>query len=176
MPVADELTLDDFHDNEFAHIDTYTANVKQRGPMLTPTLLATKFLARPYRHDLHKVRAIFIWILQNISIDNNYHHAALFEQQQRHHDQQNELNSVITTATTHTFNSNIVTTINNTSETVLSKRICSSPLGMANLFCEMANAIHLEAQVIYGYLRGPKDTMPADGIPNENHVWCSGLL
>ncbi|KAI7852554.1 hypothetical protein BDC45DRAFT_545830 [Circinella umbellata] len=37
----------------------------------------------------------------------------------------------------------------------------------------MANAINLEAQVIYGYLRGHKDTMAADGLPNENHVWCS---
>ncbi|KAI9268320.1 hypothetical protein BDA99DRAFT_546509 [Phascolomyces articulosus] len=37
----------------------------------------------------------------------------------------------------------------------------------------MANAIDLEAQVIYGYLRGHNDIMAADGMPAENHAWCS---
>ncbi|KAI9484618.1 hypothetical protein BDB00DRAFT_885212 [Zychaea mexicana] len=37
----------------------------------------------------------------------------------------------------------------------------------------MAKAIDLEAQVVYGYLRRHKDTMAADGMPTENHAWCS---
>lgn len=33
---------------------------------MTPILLSQKFLVRPYRNDLYKLRALFIWIIQNI--------------------------------------------------------------------------------------------------------------
>lgn len=40
--------------------------MQQRGPLLTPTLLSQKFLVRPYRRDLFRLRALFIWLVQNI--------------------------------------------------------------------------------------------------------------
>ncbi|KAL0096246.1 hypothetical protein J3Q64DRAFT_1706913 [Phycomyces blakesleeanus] len=67
LEVADTRELQ-FLDTEFNQIDTYATNVNQRGQMVTPQLLAQKFLARPYRRDLHKVRSIFIWLVQNIAI------------------------------------------------------------------------------------------------------------
>lgn len=69
LPVADELGLDDDDPHDYTQIDTYAANVNQRGPMLTPSILAQKFLARPYRRDLYKIRSIFTWVVQNITRD-----------------------------------------------------------------------------------------------------------
>lgn len=69
LPVADSLQLD-FSAEDLQQVDTYVANVHQRGPMLTPTILTQKFLVRPYRHnDLFRLRAIFCWITQSIAID-----------------------------------------------------------------------------------------------------------
>ncbi|KAI9472238.1 MAG: hypothetical protein EXX96DRAFT_622413 [Benjaminiella poitrasii] len=51
---------------DFSQIDSYASTVQQRGPLLTPAILSQKFLARPYRKELFRLRAIFIWLLQNI--------------------------------------------------------------------------------------------------------------
>ncbi|KAI8063956.1 hypothetical protein BDF21DRAFT_123878 [Thamnidium elegans] len=56
---------------DFSQIDNYAMTVQQRGPLLTPTLLSQKFLVRPYKRDLFRLRALFIWIVHNIRPD--YH-------------------------------------------------------------------------------------------------------
>jgi hypothetical protein len=58
----------EFSESEFTQIDAYAAQVKQRGPMLTPEVLSIKFLTRPYRRDIHKARSIFSWLVQNIGL------------------------------------------------------------------------------------------------------------
>lgn len=70
LNVADAIGLS-FSEADFEQIDIYAANVKQRGPLLTPQVLAQKFLMRPYRRDLHKIRSIFIWLIQNILMDTD---------------------------------------------------------------------------------------------------------
>lgn len=63
--VADNTGLQ-FHESDFIQIDTYASTVQQRGPLLTPAILSQKFLVRPYRKELFRLRALFIWIIQNI--------------------------------------------------------------------------------------------------------------
>lgn len=185
MPVADNLGLE-FTESDFEQIDAYAANVKQRGPMLTTQVLAQKFLARPYRRDLYKIRSIFVWIMQNISIqgsDNNFtklRKAMMMRRQQQQQQQQQ------------------AASLEETAESVLSSRCCQTPLGLAKLFCEMATAAGIqETTIVYGYMRGKvvymlyifseinyitlnpglKDSLEAAILPNgslaENHVWCS---
>lgn len=142
MPVADNLGLE-FTESDFEQIDAYAANVKQRGPMLTTQVLAQKFLARPYRRDLYKIRSIFVWIMQNISIqgsDNNFtklRKAMMMRRQQQQQQQQQ------------------AASLEETAESVLSSRCCQTPLGLAKLFCEMATAAGIqETTIVYGYMRG----------------------
>ncbi|KAF7730814.1 cytokinesis protein 3 [Apophysomyces ossiformis] len=159
--VADSAGLE-FSETDFEQIDMYAANVKQRGPMLTPEVLAQKFLVRPYRRDLHKIRSIFIWLIQNIAISHgpvsdSCEKARLsYEGRQRDHIEEVKVSA----------------------EEVLSSRCCTSSLGIAMLFCEMAMAAGFEeAKVINGYLRRPKDTFDntilADGSLSNNHAWCA---
>ncbi|KAI9030690.1 hypothetical protein CLU79DRAFT_731073 [Phycomyces nitens] len=140
LEVADTRELE-FLDTEFVQIDAYAANVHQRGQMVTPQLLSQKFLTRPYRRELHKVRSIFVWLVQNIAI------------------QETE------------------TLIDETAEQVLMDRSCSSSLGLATLFCEMARAAGInDTHVICGYWRAPKDTLEdacKQGYLAPNHAWCS---
>ncbi|KAI8365539.1 hypothetical protein BD560DRAFT_401828 [Blakeslea trispora] len=61
--VSEPIQLDE---SELAQIDSYASTVQQRGPLLTPAILSQKFLTRPYKRDLFKLRALFIWVTQNI--------------------------------------------------------------------------------------------------------------
>ncbi|RUP40437.1 hypothetical protein BC936DRAFT_138324 [Jimgerdemannia flammicorona] len=115
---------------DFRQIDAYARNVKQRGPYLTPDVLVKKFLVRPYRHDLHKVRAIFAWIVDNIGVGRPLEagSAAAAEPEGEWVE---------------------------TAEAVLQRRWCRSGVGVARLFCEMAVAAGVEdTRVVYGFLRG----------------------
>lgn len=129
----------EFSETDFAQIDAYAAQVKQRGPMLTPEVLSTKFLTRPYRRDVHKVRAIFTWLVQNIGIG-----APLDDHIQRRRSSIDEMSD-----------RNDDTDWIESAELVLSKRWCRTSVGMARLFCELCIAAGLEeTRMIYGYLRG----------------------
>jgi hypothetical protein len=55
-----------FKGNDFIQIDNYASTVQQRGPLLTPFILSQKFLVRPYKKDLFRLRSLFIWLIQNI--------------------------------------------------------------------------------------------------------------
>lgn len=142
MPVADSSELE-FTEPDFEQIDAYAANVKQRGPMLTTQVLAQKFLARPYKRDLYKIRSIFVWIMQNISLGSDSNNlmkirkAMMMRRQQQQQADQVQREE--------------------TAESVLSSRSCQTPLGLARLFCEMASFAGIqEATIVYGYLRGRK--------------------
>ena len=54
------------NESDFYQVDNYASTVQQRGPLLTPSLLSQKFLVRPYRRELFRLRALFIWLVQNI--------------------------------------------------------------------------------------------------------------
>ncbi|KAI7900297.1 uncharacterized protein BX663DRAFT_518198 [Cokeromyces recurvatus] len=64
--VAEKRPSGAFHETDFSQVDSYASTVQQRGPLMTPSILSQKFLARPYRRDLYRLRAIFIWLIQNI--------------------------------------------------------------------------------------------------------------
>src|SRR4051794_23217356 len=49
-------------DADFHQIDMYSRNIKQYDLHITPEVLVSRYLARPYKRDLHKLRAIFAWI------------------------------------------------------------------------------------------------------------------
>ncbi|KAI8969975.1 hypothetical protein BDF20DRAFT_96688 [Mycotypha africana] len=54
-------------DDVFISVDQYASSIQQKGPLLTPSLLSRKFLARPFpNNDIYKLRAIFIWIVKNL--------------------------------------------------------------------------------------------------------------
>ncbi|OBZ87396.1 hypothetical protein A0J61_04554 [Choanephora cucurbitarum] len=55
-----------FNESDLAQVDSYASTVQQRGPLLTPAILSQKFLTRPYKRELFKLRALFIWVTQNI--------------------------------------------------------------------------------------------------------------
>lgn len=61
----------EFKESDFIQIDNYASTVQQRGPLLTPFILSQKFLVRPYKKDLFRLRSLFIWLVQNIRPD--YH-------------------------------------------------------------------------------------------------------
>ncbi|CAM0136212.1 unnamed protein product [Umbelopsis sp. WA50703] len=129
----------EFSESEFTQIDAYAAQVKQRGPMLTPEVLSIKFLTRPYRRDIHKARSIFSWLVQNIGLG-----VPLEENLQKRRSSADE--SVDSAQDTDWVE---------TAEVVLAKRWCRTSVGMARLFCELAIAAGLEeTRMIYGYLRG----------------------
>lgn len=153
--------------------------------MLTPDLLSKKFLTRPYRHDVHKARAIFIWLVQNIGIG-----APLEDYSQRRRSSVDEI-----------VDRSDDTDWVETAEVVLAKRWCRTSVGMARLFCELAIAAGLEeTRMIYGYLRGmlltsgqtaldsipyiscyivSRDSQEVATLPNskikKNHAWCAGM-
>lgn len=88
-----------FSESDFIQVDNYASTVQQRGPLLTPSLLSQKFLVRPYRRELFRLRALFIWLIQNIRPD--YHQKrdnimllqkqSLIQQQQLHLQQQTQI-------------------------------------------------------------------------------------
>lgn len=160
--IADDDSRLEFSESEFTQIDAYAAQVKQRGPMLTPEVLSIKFLTRPYRRNIHKARAIFSWLVQNIGIG-----APLEEHLQQRRSSVDE--SMDPTQDTDWVE---------TAEVVLAKRWCRTSVGMARLFCELAIAAGLEeTRMIYGYLRVARDSQEIATLPNgkikKNHAWCA---
>ncbi|OZJ04756.1 hypothetical protein BZG36_01836 [Bifiguratus adelaidae] len=135
-----------FNESDFTQINNYARNVRQRSHLLTAEQLVKKYLIRPYKHDIHKARAIFIWIAENIAI------------------------GAPTNADTESLSSKDWV---ESAEEVLRKRWCRSGSGFARLFCELAVAAELETVIVYGYLRGPKDTIDvAIGANNKSlHAW-----
>ncbi|RCH83562.1 cytokinesis protein 3, partial [Rhizopus stolonifer] len=187
-----------FQESHFAQIDIYASTVQQRGPLLTPTILSQKFLVRPYKRDLFRLRALFIWIVQNIRPE--YHQKRndliLLQKQQAYliqYQKQIEKPSLLKQKLSKTPQEEenepclmdkldsidllqeeallLATHFRESPEKVLGKRTCQSAFGMAHLFTDMAIAAGFEdTQVVYGYLKGCyREEQP---LP-INHAWCA---
>ncbi|KAI8065263.1 hypothetical protein BC940DRAFT_320725 [Gongronella butleri] len=221
----------DLDNEDFTQMDTYASNVQQRGSALTPKLLTLKFLVRPYRRELYRLRVIFTWIMLNIAIVDQRS-----DEERRHMEEADQwrqqmlmtstmpvpLASTNTRPTSRgrrwTNNKKQVQQLpdecelelplldvmtgqgllpegggavdafeewlfSESSQQVFRRRDCSSSIGMANLFCDMALAAGIqEARVIYGYLRAPKDSFSEASMASseddddralvQNHAWC----
>lgn len=175
-------------------MDAYATSVQQIGPTLTPQTLSQKFLARPYRQDLYRLRIMFIWILQNIAIIDQRSddkasctangptqqqpaHKVSFRQ--RFTARKGTTSSSSTTDQDDDFELPALDVMHGdgllpeggtevdsfddwlfseSAQQVLLHRRCSSSIGMANLFSEMATAAGFhETRVVYGYLRGKRE-------------------
>lgn len=184
-----------FNEDDFVQMDTYATSVQQIGTSLTPQVLSQKFLVRPYRRDLYRLRIIFMWIIQNIGI---------VDQRGGTSNIQGNETTMMMADTTHqpqppttkislrqrlTSRRNLQAPdqeedmempaldvmhgdgllpegggdvdsfddwlFSESAQQVLHRRVCTSSIGMANLFCEMATAAGFtDTRVVYGYLRG----------------------
>jgi transglutaminase/protease-like cytokinesis protein 3 len=164
-----------FRESDFNQVDTYARNVRQNGTTITPEQLATKYVVRPYRRDIQKVRAIFIWIIENIRMGPPQDGGSA----SKNHGSDNDNESSIGGFGTSTHAEQVEKDWVETAEVVLSKRWCRTGVGFARLFCEMAVAAGLEdIKVVYGYLRVPKDNIEvatrSNGKIKINHAWCAG--
>ncbi|CAO3589110.1 unnamed protein product [Absidia cylindrospora] len=232
--IADHIGLY-FDEDEFMQMDEYVTSLQQaEGPALTPQMLSQQFLTRPYRRDLYRLRTIFIWIIQNINITDQY---KLNDMDGQHNGSDDDDTATTTTVTNIiqpskvsfrqrlTTRRNVSTSdheeelemptvdimhagllpegggnvdsfddwlLSESAQQVLLHRTCSSSIGMANLFCEMAIAAGFhDTRVIYGYLRAPKDSLStacmddinietnSGGVDDndnvmliQNHAWC----
>ncbi|KAI7878897.1 hypothetical protein K492DRAFT_196478 [Lichtheimia hyalospora FSU 10163] len=146
LPVADELGLEDDDPHDYTQVDTYAANVNQRGPMLTPSILAQKFLARPYRRDLYKIRSIFTWVVQNISRD---------------------IDCTMTTENNMDESAeSVLATRYSKTPAGIARLFCAMAHAVG----------FSEAHIVQGYLRGIdsiESAFGSDGMPITNHVWCA---
>ncbi|PHZ11104.1 uncharacterized protein RHIMIDRAFT_244952 [Rhizopus microsporus ATCC 52813] len=171
--IADKTGLQ-FHESDFIQIDTYASTVQQRGPLLTPAILSQKFLVRPYRRELFRLRALFIWIIQNIRPE--YHQKRtdllLLQKQQnylaQYYHRQTEKPSLLKQRLSRIAHSAeeedeppiinrldsmgllqeeavlLSNYMNEAAEQVLKKRTCKSAFGMARLFVDMVIAAGFE--------------------------------
>lgn len=151
--------------------------MQQRGPLLTPTLLSQKFLVRPYKRDLFRLRALFIWLVQNIRPQYHQQRHDLILLQKQHQplkssNMRQRLSRISLADDTiedigiQKFDAmdllqeesvllSDTACLYESPEEVLERRLCQSSLGMAQLFTVMAEAAGFEeAKVIVGYLKG----------------------
>ncbi|KAI9251274.1 hypothetical protein EDC94DRAFT_289493 [Helicostylum pulchrum] len=155
--------------------------VQQRGPLLTPTLLSQKFLVRPYKRDLFRLRALFIWIVHNIRPD--YHQkrndlvllqkqllmqppAAVFVPSKSSHLKQ-RLSRIALSDDHHTSDDSSTTALKLDAMDLLQEE--------SKLLLEAANDhIRETADDVLETRTSPKDT---DKLENTklpiNHAWCS---
>lgn len=146
---------------------------------ITPEHLATKYIVRPYRRDIQKVRAIFIWIIENIRMGAPQDASSPTSGKNYSPDNNTDAEGSIGGFGTSTHAEQVEKDWVETAELVLSKRWCRTGVGFARLFCEMAVAAGLEeTKVVYGYLRVPKDNQEvatrSNGKIKINHAWCAG--
>ncbi|CAM0141892.1 unnamed protein product [Umbelopsis sp. WA50703] len=145
-----------FRETDFNQVDAYARTVRQNGATITPEHLATKYIVRPYRRDIQKVRAIFMWIIENIRVGVPQDTPS--PTGGKNHSPDNDTEGSIGGFGTSTHAEQVEKDWVETAELVLSKRWCRTGVGFARLFCEMAVAAGLEeTKVVYGYLRVPKD-------------------
>ncbi|KAJ1651543.1 hypothetical protein IWQ61_007919 [Dispira simplex] len=132
----------------FAKVDKYSRNVRYHSTNLTPDILSKKYLTRPFQTNLEKLRAIFIWIVVNISWDRS-------------------LAPVGTRGVNQSMGGNVDP---ESADVVLQRRRCRLD-GFASLFRAMAAAIGVDAPLISGYVRGPLDAYEGNYLPESNQSW-----
>ncbi|KAJ1986405.1 hypothetical protein H4R33_003376 [Dimargaris cristalligena] len=145
-PVVDlgpkALNVDQYN---FARVDKYARNVKYTSTSITPDVLSKKYLTRPFETNLEKLRAIFIWIVVNISWDR-------------------------TLAASPGDPSATINPESESANAVLQRRTCRQE-GFANLFRAMVEAIDVDSPLVSGYVRGPLDQYEGNFFPGANQSW-----
>ncbi|RKP27050.1 hypothetical protein SYNPS1DRAFT_27282 [Syncephalis pseudoplumigaleata] len=149
----------DFSGTDLGAVDRYVRNIQHMSHSITPEVLTMKFLARPFRTDLQRVRAIFIWMTDNIRYrqmagdgeagGGRRPRAGISATEDPMPSVQPELE---------------------TAETTLKDRCCSRD-GFALLFHKMASTAGIHSGIVRGYLKQPKDELDSNRLPPPNHSW-----
>jgi transglutaminase/protease-like cytokinesis protein 3 len=122
-------------DANFSSVDKYVRGIQGLESSITPEVLSMKFLSRPFRTDLQRVRAIFIWIVENIS------YVGPEVERQR-----------VKRGITASDLSPSVRPDLETAESTLRDRCCTRD-GFALLFHSMASAAGVHCGIVRGYLK-----------------------
>ncbi|KAJ1924127.1 hypothetical protein IWQ60_005421 [Tieghemiomyces parasiticus] len=130
---------------DFGKVDRYARHVRYTSTNLTPELLSDKYLTRPFATNLEKLRAIFVWIVVNVTWDH-------------------------TVPASGDDPSRSLTPDADGAPAVLQRRRCRQE-GFANLFRAMAGAIDVDAPLVSGYVRGPLDRYTGHDYPGPNQSW-----
>ncbi|KAF9189367.1 cytokinesis protein 3, partial [Haplosporangium sp. Z 767] len=184
----------DFGPNSFVQVDKIARNVNQRGPHMTPQLLSQKYLTRPYsKSPLFKLRVLFVWISENIRLEGG----PTRDVSGGRHKLGPASDNISALAEAGGGDSPSLWQVGGSTNSpgmfmtgieeyargflqegspelaqdVLTRRMCKSGEGFANLFAEMALAAGIEdVGVVKGYIKGPMDVFSKD-IPPPNHAW-----
>ena len=125
-------------------IDKYARLIRQRASHLTPGQFANKYLTRPFRDNLAKARAIFVWVAEFIAWQGNPSERSLDQ------DGWDE-----------------------TAESTMSTRKSRGP-GYAQLFHSMAEAAGLrDCRIVTGFVKTSTDVFYAPKCPDANAKWNS---
>lgn len=68
-PVAEPT---DFHAVNLSLVDKNARFINSLPPMTNPVSLATGFVCRPYRSDIQRLRAIFIWVSEKVTWEDGF--------------------------------------------------------------------------------------------------------
>ncbi|GAB7360691.1 hypothetical protein MBLNU230_g0569t1 [Neophaeotheca triangularis] len=69
MPITDPT---DFNTPNLALVDKSTRFVNSVPPMVAPAVLAQNYLCRPHRSDVQRLRAIFTWVAERITWEDDF--------------------------------------------------------------------------------------------------------
>jgi hypothetical protein len=62
----------DYHSLNFGQVDKNSRFIKSLPPMTTAVTLATTYVCRPYRSEVQRLRAIFIWVAEMINWEEDF--------------------------------------------------------------------------------------------------------
>ena len=123
-------------------MDKYVRNIQRMSNSITSDVLTMKFLARPFRTDLQRVRAIFIWMAENIvylKLANDGEGGERRRPRTGISATQDPMPSVRPDL--------------ETAESTLKDRCCSGD-GFAMLFHKLASTAGIHCGIVRGYLKG----------------------
>ncbi|KAI9597224.1 hypothetical protein BDF19DRAFT_314677 [Syncephalis fuscata] len=153
----------DFSGTDLGAVDKYVRNIQHMSNSITPDVLTMKFLARPFRTDLQRVRAIFIWMAENIV------YLKLASDGEGGGEKRRPRAGI--SATEDPMPS--VRPDLETAESTLKDRCCSND-GFALLFHKLASTAGIHSGIVRGYLKNPKDELDSNRLPAPNHSWNVG--
>ncbi|KAL1918202.1 uncharacterized protein VTP21DRAFT_3468 [Calcarisporiella thermophila] len=147
---------------DFTQIDIYARNIKHRASLLTPEVLACKYLVRPYRRDIEKARVLFTWVAENIRYDDS----AEVE------DAASEKIPTKQAGKGGLKKHSSMVPYSERADAVLQRRT-SREEGYARLFHALALAVGLEdPTIVHGHRKlEPGDLIEEDCVPAIEHYW-----
>lgn len=163
----------DFDETDFESIDRAVLTMSTP-PECSLEQLVREHLIISLRADWARIRAIFIWIVENIRYDTQLIPAIrgpspnMLSSSDEDSDDDHESN----------FSQSIESEdelgdgeeYHETPKAVLLRRACRQH-GFANLFKAMCASAGLECEIISGYLKDPNDGNELNKIPEANHSW-----